>query len=102
MVKCAIFALQAFQARFNASLLIRVILLHRVSHRLENQQPQHRKHGGYITRNGVNTLFHHFLVFVVDFLALQSYREAPGGTRDQHCGAAGVCNLRLTVCDILL
>ncbi len=43
-----------------------------------------------------------FIAFVVDFLVFRSYREVPGGTRDQHNGAAGVCNLRLTVCDTLL
>lgn len=70
MVKCAIFALHAFLARFNASLLIRVIFILGGCYRQVHQQPQHRKHGGYITRDGVNTLFHHFLVFVVDFLAV--------------------------------
>lgn len=39
---------------------------------------------------------------MVDFFLVSGYREAPGGTRDQHNGVAGACNLRLTVCDTLL
>lgn len=64
MVKCAIFPLRAFLARFNASLLIRVILPLCVGYQQVHQQPDERERrgddGGYFT-DGV---FHGFMLWV--------------------------------------
>ena len=64
MVKCAIFPLRAFLGRFNASLLVGVILPLRVGYQQGYQQPDNgerrRYHPGYFSYR----LFHGLMLWV--------------------------------------
>ena len=60
MVKCPVFYLRAFLARFNASLLIRLILAFRVRYQQTYQQPDYGECLRYPSRYPVNNLFHRF------------------------------------------